>query len=140
MGSLIDGVRLHPLVFTKPSRTKQSFRDECDINTIMKKYAATGLVSHVKKYGGQYGDFTEFGDYQESLNIIIDAQSMFMSLPAKLRSRFSNDPAVFLDFVGNPSNRDEMVSLGLVKAVPVVETPVAVPASDKARKKSEDSD
>jgi hypothetical protein len=43
---------------------------------------------------------------------------MFMSLPAKIRSRFQNDPGAFLDFVQNPENRDEMIELGLAKAQP----------------------
>lgn len=93
--------------------TKQSFRDECDINNIMKKFEKGQMVNHVNKHRGSYGDF-DVVDYQSAMNTIISAQESFASLPAKVRARFNNDPAGFLEFVGNPDNRDEMVKLGLI--------------------------
>lgn len=107
------------------SRTKQSFRDECNVNTIMEKYQRTGLIPHVEMHGGEYGDYTNVQDYQSSLNQVIAAQDMFASLPSSLRNRFSNNPASFLDFVSNPSNKDEMRSLGLLK--PLIDVPNIVP-------------
>ena len=41
---------------TGESRTRQEFKEECDINNIMRKYKQSGLVEHVKEYGGRYGD------------------------------------------------------------------------------------
>ena len=38
-----------------PGRTRQSMRDECDINAIMRKYIKTGAIDHVNKYSGEYG-------------------------------------------------------------------------------------
>lgn len=97
------------------SRTKQSFKEECDINNIMKKFEKTGVVSHVKQYGGSYGDISDAMDYKESVELVIKAQDMFMTLPAKLRSRFGNNPAEFLDFVSDPSKKAEMKDLGLLR-------------------------
>lgn len=113
------------LYFNEPTLTKQAFRDECNVNTIMRKFQKTGLLPHVDLHKGQYGDFTEVQDYQTSLNQVMAAQEMFSSLPSSLRARFNNDPAEFLNFVDNPSNLDEMRSLGLLN--PEVSAPDVAP-------------
>nr|QJB20248.1 MAG: internal scaffolding protein [Microvirus sp.] len=105
--------------------TQQHFRDECDVNTIMLKYGASRLLEHYGQFQGNYGDFTEVQDYQTSLNEVIKAEEMFMSLPSQLRSRFENDPSQFLSFVSDEANRSEMQSLGLLK--PDVQAPNYVP-------------
>ena len=54
-------------------------------------------------------------------------QDDFMELPAQLRSRFNNDPAELIDFLGKEENREEATKLGLVAAKPISEpseTPV----------------
>lgn len=104
------------------SLTKQSFAKECDINTIMLKYQKTGLIDHLNKYEGRYGDFTNVSDYQTSLNAVMAAQDEFLSLPSSLRARFENDPAQFLQFVHDENNREEAIQLGLIKA-PVIDIP-----------------
>lgn len=97
------------------SLTKQCFKDECDINNIMKKVAKTGLVSHVSRFKGRYGDFIDATDYRTAVDKILEAECMFESLPANIRSMFSNDPASFLEFVQNPDNILQMEELGLTK-------------------------
>lgn len=109
--------RKHALHFHKSSRTKQSFRQESDINVIMSRFEKTGLLTHVNQYNGQYGDFTGLPEYQEAMNKVVSANEMFASLPAKIRDRFANDPAKFLSFVGDPANAAEAKALGLFKAV-----------------------
>lgn len=111
--------------FEKPSLTKQSFKEECDVNNILKKFAKTGLIEHVNRFSGDYGNYTSVQDYQTSLNQIMSANEMFESLPSKVRARFGNNPAEFLDFVGNPENIQEMISLGLAskRQDQVVENP-----------------
>lgn len=96
-------------------RTKQQFKDECDINNIMKKYERNLMLDHVNRYGGQYADVTGDVDYQTALNTIISAEEAFFSIPAKIRARFENDPQRFLEFVSDPSNREEMGKMGLLK-------------------------
>lgn len=95
--------------------TKQAFKAECDINTIMEKYARDGLLDHVSKYEGQYADVSAEVDYQMALETIFRAEEAFMSLPAKIRTKFDNDPQRFLEFVEDPSNHEEMIELGLRK-------------------------
>lgn len=100
------------------SEVQQDMRDECDINFIMAKYQKSGLIEHVNRIDGSYGDFMHASDYQTSLNEVLAARAAFDSLPSSLRYRFQNDPAQFLEFVQNDSNRDEMIQLGLIE-VPV---------------------
>lgn len=96
--------------------TKQSHQDECDINTIMKQFAKTGLVRHTAAHQGRYGDFIGAPEYQEACNRVLEARQMFESLPAGVRKRFQNDPAEFLAFVHDPANEEELVKMGLAKA------------------------
>lgn len=95
------------------SMTKQSFSADCDINNILAKYQRTGLLEHVNKFAGSYGDFLDVDDYQSSLHAVMRAQEEFMSLPSSIRSRFANDPAAFLDAINDPSRRQELTELGI---------------------------
>ncbi len=101
-----------------PSAAKQSFKDECDINKIMAKYRKTGLIDHVNRYKGDYSNLERGFEYQAGLNMIIEAKDAFESLPAEIRTRFGNDPGEFLEFVHDPESVDELVALGLAKALP----------------------
>lgn len=90
----------------------------CDINNIMARYVRDGVIEHVKEFGAQYGDFTCVPDYATCLRAVSEAEECFNALPAKVRSRFENDPAQFLDFVSDPANRNEMALMGLLKDSP----------------------
>ncbi len=103
-------VRHHP---SGPSLAKQSFREECDINTIMKKYEKTGLIEHLNRHQGDYGNFIGYEAYHESLNKLLAAQEAFASIPSSIRRKFGNDPAEFLEFAQNPENLDQMIEMGL---------------------------
>lgn len=100
-----------------PSLTKQSMSDDCDINAIMARFEKTGVLTSVNESSPRYGEYADVVDYDESLRIVMDAQEAFADLPAKVRAKFENDPGQFLDFVGNPANAEEMVTLGLSKPV-----------------------
>jgi phage internal scaffolding protein len=109
------------LICEDPSLTHQSFKAECDIRNIMKKYKKNGVITHLTSMKPQFYDASVVPDYQEALNLIIDAQNSFDSLPSELRTRFGNDPAQFLSFTSNESNLDEMRKLGLANPLPVVQ-------------------
>ena len=104
---------LSTLSFSKPSLTKQSFRDECDINNILRQFNVTGQLP-VGSVQPQYGDFSGITDYQSALNAVMAAQDSFLALPAKLRARFDNDPALFVEFASDEANKEEMKALGLL--------------------------
>lgn len=109
--------------------TKQCFRDECDINNIVNRFTKAGVLPPAP-INGVYGDFSEIGSYQEALMKVQQVDDMFDALPAKLRSRFDNNPALFLDFIDNPDNHDELVKLGLVEANKPVESVDVVAQTD----------
>lgn len=99
------------------SLTHQSMKAECDINNIMRKFEKTGVLEHRNRFEGNYGDFTGIPtDYHEAMNAVIAAGDMFLTLPAKVRRRFQNDPGNFLEFVSDPDNADELVKMGLATA------------------------
>jgi len=96
------------------SRTQQHFKDETDINNILRQFNITGQLP-TKALSPRYGDFTGIGDYHSALNQVIAAEGEFMTLPAQLRARFDNDPQELIEFLNNPENKDEAIKLGLVK-------------------------
>lgn len=107
-------------------RTKQSHKDECDINVILRKYDKTGLITHVNTAAAQYGDFTEINEYQESLNLVINAQNAFDELPSSIRKKFGNDPGAFFEFVTDPANEAACVEMGLAHQRPLDPDPAPV--------------
>lgn len=96
------------------SRTKQSFKDECDINKIMAKFQKTGALTHFQKHAPNYG-FATSVDFAEAMRIVTTGQGMFRDLPSSIRRKFGNDPAQFLEYVQDENNHEEMVELGLVE-------------------------
>lgn len=102
-----------PYRTTGESLTKQSFKQDCDINNIMRQFERTGIIDHVNKFAGNYGHMPSEIDYQAACNQMITAQNMFDSLPSKIRQHFHNDPAKFLAAASDPERREEMIELGL---------------------------
>lgn len=111
-----------------PSMTKQSEAAACDINNILKEFQLTGQIRHISDNAqkGIYTDLPDGLDYQESLNIVLEGQRAFDSLPSAVRNRFANDPQLFLEFMADPANVPEMIKLGLATEKPGAE-PVTPP-------------
>lgn len=106
----------------EPSKTQQQFKDSSNINNIMKKYHATGMITHLNQKQGSYADLSKVKDYQSSLQTVIDAQQAFMTLSSDVRKKFSNDPQELIGFLADPKNRDEAESLNLITKKPKTET------------------
>lgn len=127
----------------EPSMTKQSFKDECDVNVIMKRFERTGILP--TPIGGEprYLDVSAV-DYVEAMREVANARTLFEELPARLRDRFENDPQRMLEFLEDPKNVEEGRELGLlrpkepevapvsVRVTELPEAPVARPEADKA--------
>lgn len=105
------------ITFPEKGRTKQSFKDESDINNIVAKYQKTGAMAHVNQHGPEYG-FATSHDFSSAMRLITQAQNMFNGLPSTIRNRFNNNPGEFLDFVQDANNHDEMLELGLAPKDP----------------------
>lgn len=102
------------MTFEKPSLTQQHFKDECDINLIIKRFTKNDLALMAMMSDMQYGDYSTSVDFHEAMNIVIRAQEQFEALPSSVRDKFDNDPSKMLDFVSKKENIEESVKLGLL--------------------------
>lgn len=101
-----------------PSLAKQSFKDESNINNIIKRHHNTGVpLPTAETVGAKFGDFSEVGDYHTSMQKVVQAREAFEGLPSAIRKQFHNDPGLFIDFVKDPENNDELVNMGLAHPV-----------------------
>jgi len=110
----------------EPTRTQQQFKEECDINTIVRRFGVTGQVPTTLAPPLQ-GDFVDALDFRQSMDLIVKARESFQALPATVRSRFHNDPAEFVDFCSDKDNLLEARKLGIALPEPV---PVPPPSAD----------
>jgi len=119
-----------PQVRCDPDKgAKQSFKEECDINTILRRHRQGAMLTHVNANRGVFADVTGFSDYREVLDRVERAGVYFAGLSSEVRSRFENDPATFLDFVADPRNRDALVELGLGPAIEEAPKPPVEPVA-----------
>lgn len=109
------------------SRTKQSFKAECDVNNILKKYRNTGILPQASK-AAFYGDFSNVSDFQTAVAMVHEADEKFMALPAHIRKEFNNDPQQLLGFL-ETATKDDLEAIGLLdpNAKEPVQAPVVAP-------------
>ncbi len=98
-------------------RTKQSFKDETDINKLMQRAQKTGTISHLNKNEAHYGDFSGFDFFEAQLKLTAGRQ-MFDELPSEVRREFDQSPAEFFEFVNDPKNADKLGELLPALAAP----------------------
>ena len=96
------------------SLAQQQFKDECDINNILRQFNITGQLPDAP-LSPRYGDFTGISDYKTALDRVMAADEEFMNLPADIRARFENEPSNLIEFLNNDENRLEAEKLGLVE-------------------------
>lgn len=100
------------------SLTQQQFKDEADINVLVKRFGLDGLMQRIPPVDpGYYGAAGDLPDLRTVLEVAREAQERFMSLDPKIRRRFNNDPAELWRFVQDPSNHEDAVRLGLLQKV-----------------------
>lgn len=124
--------KLYQTVITGKSMTKQSFKNETNINNIMSKYEKTGVIDHLSQHNGSYGDFSNVPSFHEALNMIKHSEHMFQNLPANIRKHFNNDPAEFLEFYDDPDNHDATIEMGLRPQPEPAPEPVIEPVPEPA--------
>lgn len=115
------------------SRTHQSFKQDCDINVVMRRYANNGQLPQLNRAQPSYGDFSNATDYLTAQVTVMDAIADFGQLPARVRKACGNDPAQFLTMVQDPNRVQELVDLGLaIKRVPEqLQIPGTEPKADE---------
>lgn len=113
------------------SLTQQHYTDSCNINNILEKYRATGVIDHFNPNPAHYALMT--GDqFTENMFLLAEAQRMFNELPSGVREHFGEDPAKYMDYVNGldeNSDRKELFELGMLDTPPA-ETPVEHPAPE----------
>lgn len=105
----LHGERFYPEF--GPTRTKQSFKDSCDITKMIKKAQKTGSLAHIQKYDKSvYGTFENY-DLREAMEKVDFANEIFGALPSEIRREFKGDAIAFAGFASNPANRDRLQEL-----------------------------
>lgn len=131
--------RSHPKIsFDRTEgRTQQSQAAGTDITALVNKYIRTGQTEHMSKAAAITGEFANIGDYQAAMERGKIAQENFDGMPSRIRSRFDNDPGIFVDFMSAAGegevNFDEAVQLELIPAPAPDPTPPPDPAPDPPR-------
>lgn len=79
----------------------QSFKDSCDINVLLRRFAQ-GDTSALLRGNPVFGDFTEMPKtYAEMLQVVIDGQNYFDTLPSDVRGKFHNNYQEFVSTIGS---------------------------------------
>lgn len=84
-------------------RTKQSFKDQCDITKIINRAQREGGVAHLYKYPqAVYGEFQNL-DLLSAFGVVDKANAIYADLPSDVRKKFPNAMA-FAEFASAPEN------------------------------------
>jgi phage internal scaffolding protein len=113
------------LCCVEPTKAQQQFKEECDINTLVKRFGLTGEMPQDARMPLS-PEFVETMDYQSALNALMDAEDEFMKYPSDLRARFENDPGKFIAFLEDSKNLDELRKMGLARPEKAVPEPISV--------------
>lgn len=116
------------------SLAKQAFAQECDINYILRNNALVAPLTPEQYASLRFEDLGNSVDYHSARNYLIEAENSFMSLDADIRARFQNDPGRFLDFVQNPDNAEELITMGLATRPQNIPAPEPAPAPARGKK------
>lgn len=80
------------------SLTKQEFKDDTDINVLVRRFGVVPLAAQHHQVP-MYSDFSDVVDYQSAMNAILAADEAFMTLPPDLRARYDNNPQLLLEAI-----------------------------------------
>jgi len=120
------------------SRTHQSFAKDADINNVMAKFRLTGVLGDPNLSSArraQFGDFSDITDYPTMVNRIKQAQADFLTLPSEVRAKFDNLVENCIEFISDPKNADEAVTLGLLPPTAAIVTKAVLDGAPKPKAK-----
>ena len=81
-------------------RTKQAFKDECDINNIVAKFQQ-GVLPITNTLEPQYGD-SPVMDLKEALDTVFGVRGEFAELSSEQRALFNYQEENYFDFLADP--------------------------------------
>lgn len=103
------------IVCNDPTLTQQQYKDDADLNVIVKRFGITdGAIPVPAQDPKYYGDFSDATDFRGALDRTRDALDRFDALPAEIRKQFDNDPVALYHWVSDPQNAEDAVKLGLL--------------------------
>lgn len=106
------------------SMTQQHFKDECDINNIVKTY-----VPPADAGSASFGDFT-VTDLQDAYDRIDSINQQFATLPADVRAKFNHNPLEAVAFVEGSDDLTAAFELGLIPAPEPAPEPASTSVSE----------
>lgn len=113
----------------------QSFKDSCDVNYILQRFAS-GDQSALSKVQGIYGDFTTVPTSLAELSQrVVDAENLFNNLPLNVREQFNYSPSEFFASIG--SEKFNAIFDSPVKAEDMLVTEQPTASQPDASEKSE---
>lgn len=121
------------IVNNDPSMTQQHFKEDADLNTIMRRFGVTdGAIPPAALDARFFGDFSNVPDFREALDQTRQAVERFNLLPASIRNRFQNDPTLLFAWVSDPANTEEAIKIGLLKKIDPPPKPTFTPPAPVA--------
>lgn len=105
-------------------RTHQSFKDECDINNLVRRFGV-GLPTGPQ----QYLDVSEVPDFLGSVVKVKDVESSFRRLPAAARRFFGDSPWNMARYVDAAINSEDSEAIAKLRELGVLEPLPVVPAA-----------
>lgn len=78
-----------------------SYEESCALENVIKRYV-NGDTTALNQHQAKYGDFTQFPKtYAEVLQLQIDSNNLFNSLPVDIKQKFDNDANKFFVMSGS---------------------------------------
>lgn len=120
------------IVNDMPSKTKQEFADDANINVIIGRFVKTGALPLSTKVP-RYLNLINTPNLQEAIHVMQTAEAHFMRLPAKVRKEFDNDPVKFADFASNKENLPKLIEWGLAPQPKPESKPIKVEVTNQPK-------
>lgn len=119
-------------------KTRQSEADQADVNQILER-AMRGLLPDARFEEGVFSDVSGITDFHDAMLKVKRAETAFMSLDARVRGEFDNDPGKFLDAFHSDEGVKKLQELGVLRLVDEVAERDAAEAAveDRAARRRE---
>lgn len=101
--------------YEQPSKTDESFKDDCDVNIILDRFMKTGQITHLAKKPSSYADVSDIPNLLDAHIAISNAKTAFGRLPSELRRKLNNDPLNLEEYLKDPENHEEAEHYGLLQ-------------------------